>query len=216
MEGSADPVIVEQLAIALPDARQLLTGQYDPPAARRWIMKAIYWYRRLYGPESAPFKELIAFREGFFKNTADPAVVRAKASEFISLVAFLQDGAAKAGSVTASRPSVPPTTRRVFVIHGHDELNTLRLQNMLIDHFKLEVIVITAKPGQSRPIIEKFEEHAKHCTFALALFTPDDLVVKHDEEYRQARPNVIFETGWFVGRLGKERVIILLKEGTKC
>ena len=85
---------------------------------------------------------------------------------------------------------------------------------MLKDHFSLDVVVMTAKPGQSRPIIEKFEENAKNCSFAFALFTPDDLVEKAKEKYHQARPNVIFEAGWFVGRLGKERVMILLKEGT--
>jgi predicted nucleotide-binding protein len=215
VEATNDPVIVEQLASVIPAAQQILAGTYDPPTAMRWYMKSMYWYRRLYGPESAPFKELVALREGLAKKTADPARIRAKVNEFLALVAFLSNGAASASSVTVSRPSAPPNTRRVFVIHGHDELNTLRLQAMLKDHFSLDVIVMTAKPGQSRPIIEKFEENARYCTFAFALFTPDDLVVKSEEKYHQARPNVIFETGWFVGRLGKERVMILLKEGTK-
>jgi len=37
----------------------------------------------------------------------------------------------------------------------------------------------------------------------------------HGKEYAQARPNVIFELGWFYGRLSRERVCILFKEGTK-
>ena len=41
------------------------------------------------------------------------------------------------------------------------------------------------------------------------------MITKRGEEYWQPRPNVIFETGWFVGRLGKERVLILLQEGVK-
>ena len=215
MEATSEKIIVEQLASEIPAAQKILTGTYDQPTAMQWYMKSMNCYRLLYGPESVTIKELVALREGLFKKTADPARIRAKVREFLALVAFLSNGAASPSSVVVSRPSVPPNTRSVFVIHGHDELNTLRLQAMLKDHFSLDVIVMTAKPGQSRPIIEKFEENAKNCTFAFALFTPDDFVAKDDEKYHQARPNVIFETGWFVGRLGKERVIILLKEGTK-
>ena len=214
MDAASDPILVEYLASAIPDAEQILAGNYIPQTAMRWYVKVIYVYRRLYGPESAPYKELIAIREGLARKTADPAQIRAKMREFFSLVTFLRVGADSASSVTVSRPSVLPSTNRVFVIHGHDELNTLRLQTMLKDQFSLDVVVMTARPGQSRPIIEKFEENARNCSFAFALFTPDDQVEKAEEKYHQARPNVIFETGWFVGRLGKERVMILLKEGT--
>lgn len=209
------PVIAERLASVIPEAQKILAGTYDQPTAMRWYMKCFYSYQQLYGLESAPYKELIALREGLIKKTADPARIRAKVNEFFGLVEFLSNGASSTSSVTASRPSTLPNTRRVFVIHGHDELNTLRLQAILKDHFSLDAIVMTAKPGQSQPIIEKFEENAKNCSFAFALFTPDDLVEKNEGKYYQARPNVIFETGWFVGRLGKERVMILLKEGAK-
>ena len=215
MEATKPEIIVEQLASVVPAAQQILSGTYDPHTAMRWYVKATYWYKRLYGPESAPYKELVALREGLVKKTADPVRIGAKVNEFLALVTFLRNGATSASTVIVSRPSTPPNTRRVFVIHGHDELNTLRLQAMLKDHFSLDVIVMTAKPGKSQPIIEKFEENARDCTFAFALFTPDDLVDKSEGRYHQARPNVMFETGWFVGRLGKERVMILLKEGTK-
>ena len=75
------------------------------------------------------------------------------------------------------------------------------------------------KPGMSRHLLTKFEDVAEKCSFAIALFTDDDFVVeeKNDQksEYKQARPNVINEAGWFIGRLGKERLLILLKHGTK-
>jgi predicted nucleotide-binding protein len=44
--------------------------------------------------------------------------------------------------------------------------------------------------------------------------TPDDQVFSRSGEAQQARPNVIFELGWFYGRLGRSRVCILSKRGT--
>ena len=71
------------------------------------------------------------------------------------------------------------------------------------------------EPGKGRTIIEKFEDEAQRATFAFAILTPDDFVSIDGKEYSQARPNVIFELGWFYGRLGRDRVCILFKEGTK-
>ena len=124
---------------------------------------------------------------------------------------------ANAGSlVTASRASLIPTTKNVFIIHGHNELNRLRLCALVQGNFGLNPIVLLDKPGRSAPTIEKFEEQAKNCSFAIALFTADDNVTaKSGNRYDQARPNVIFETGWFVGRLGKDRVLILLQKGAE-
>jgi predicted nucleotide-binding protein len=119
----------------------------------------------------------------------------------------------------ASSPAVeipaPTASRVVFIVHGHDELNLLRLRQLLKQRWALESVVLKEKPGKGRTLIEKFEEEALTATFALALLTPDDLVSTPDSEYPQARPNVIFELGWFYGRLGRGRVCILLAKDTK-
>lgn len=46
------------------------------------------------------------------------------------------------------------------------------------------------------------------------MFTPDDEVASKGESYLQARPNVIYELGWFCGRLDRSGAMLLLKEGT--
>ena len=37
---------------------------------------------------------------------------------------------------------------------------------------------------------------------------------KDGKQYLQARPNVIYELGWFSAKLTRQNVILLLKEGT--
>lgn len=108
-----------------------------------------------------------------------------------------------------------PAARSVFIVHGRDEVNLLRLEKLLQTRWKLDVVIMRDKPAKGRTLIEKFEQEAEHAALAIALFSPDDFVETTDAEYLQARPNVIFELGYFYGQLGRRRVCILLKKGTK-
>ena len=108
-----------------------------------------------------------------------------------------------------------PAVRSVFIVHGRDETNLLRLEKLLQTRWKLDVVIMRDKPGKGRTLIEKFEQEAEHAGLAIALFSPDDFVETPDAEYLQARPNVIFELGYFYGKLDRRRVCILLKKGTK-
>ena len=65
-----------------------------------------------------------------------------------------------------------------------------------------------------KTVIEKFEWYAQKCSYAIAVFTPDDEVTSNGEVYLQARPNVIYEIGWFCGMLERSGAMLLLKEGT--
>lgn len=104
----------------------------------------------------------------------------------------------------------------VFIIHGQDEAKMRELKEIIKDDFDLNPIVLLEKPaGGSKPLIDKFENYAEKCSFAIAVFTPDDKITnKNGETCFQARPNTIYELGWFCGCLGREKVLLLLKEGT--
>ena len=104
---------------------------------------------------------------------------------------------------------------KIFIIHGHDERNLLILEKLLKERWKLTPIILRQLPGKGRTMIEKFEEEAKDIRYAFAIYTPDDFIDVKDSEYCQARPNTIFELGWFYGNKGRHRVCILCKKGTK-
>lgn len=107
-------------------------------------------------------------------------------------------------------------TKDVFIVHGHNEAKLLELEKMLKNEFQLNPIILKDKPNSGLTIIDKFEKYATSCSYAFALFTPDDIVENDSgEKYFQARPNVIFELGWFYANLGRNRVCILEQASEK-
>lgn len=107
----------------------------------------------------------------------------------------------------------PVNNGNVFIIHGHDEAKWRELQQYLKEDFGLNPIVLSEQPDKGMTIIEKFEYYANQCCYAFAMFTPDDVIDNDGNKYFQARPNVIFELGWFCSNLGRDRVCILFKDG---
>lgn len=116
---------------------------------------------------------------------------------------------------TIVEPTGKLMSNDVFVVHGHDEANLNRLKEMLEKEFRLNPIVLKNEPDQSRTVIQKFTDEAQKCSFAFILLTPDDEIHGNSGDYVQARPNVIFELGWFWAKLGPKKVLMLLKKGTK-
>ena len=82
-------------------------------------------------------------------------------------------------------------------------------------NFNITPIILSEKPNRGKTIIEQIELYGMRSAFAFSIFTPDDWVKRNEDEYFQARPNVLFELGWFCGRYGREKVRIIKKKGTK-
>jgi len=114
--------------------------------------------------------------------------------------------------VSDSGVGPPKSTNKIFAIHGHDESARETVARFL-EKLELEPVILHEQPNKGRTIIEKFEEHAD-VRFAVVLLTPDDVGAVKDRksDHRpRARQNVVFEFGYFIGRLGRERVCALAK-----
>ncbi len=213
----AERSVLEKIADATRRVQKAIAGgKLNKSVQLEWISRLLVWLRPFYGKQSQLLQTLDQWRREISKaqlSTEDFASRLEQVEHYL----YSFNAPAMSGSfVLASQPSLIPATKNIFVIHGRDETNQLRLAKLLREDFKLAPVVLFDKPGRSAPTIDKFEQHAQTCSYAIALFTADDNVIaKSGEEYWQPRPNVIFETGWFVGRLGKERVLILLQEGVK-
>lgn len=80
----------------------------------------------------------------------------------------------------------------------------------------LRPVILHEQANKGRTIIEKFEQHAVPCAFAVVLLTPDDHggAAKSNAELRsRARQNVILELGYFVGKLGRHKVAARERSG---
>ena len=113
---------------------------------------------------------------------------------------------------TAEYGNRPLTTKEVFVIHGRDEETKVKVARFL-EQLDLGSVILHEQSNQGRTIIEKFEHHAQ-VGFAVALLTPDDVGALQEDASNlkpRARQNVIFEFGYFIGRLGRNRVCALTK-----
>ncbi len=103
--------------------------------------------------------------------------------------------------------------RKVFVVHGHDG-GAKEAVARFLEKLELRPIVLHEQENAGQTIIEKLEYNAD-VDFAVVLLTPDDVGYPKNtpqDGQPRARQNVIFELGYFVGRLGRKRVCALYRK----
>lgn len=102
--------------------------------------------------------------------------------------------------------------KNIFIIHGHDGELKERLARK-VERQDLDAIILNERVNRGKTIIEKIEKYSD-VKAAICLFTADDLGKAKDETVynKRARQNVVFEAGYFIGKLGRENVIIVADE----
>lgn len=103
--------------------------------------------------------------------------------------------------------------KRVFIVHGHDNEAKQETARTL-EKAGYEAIILHEQPNLGNTIMEKLER----CTdvdYAIVLYTECDLgrakeASEAEEKYR-ARQNVVYEHGYLIGKLGREKVFALVK-----
>lgn len=102
---------------------------------------------------------------------------------------------------------------KIFIVHGHNgELKQSVAR--IVEKQGIEAIILSEQVNQGRTIIEKFEEYSE-VDGAICLFTSDDTGKAKGEstDRLRARQNVVLETGYFMGKLGRNHVVILSDDG---
>jgi len=85
--------------------------------------------------------------------------------------------------------------------------SSLSFENVLVTVWTNGVFIASQYP------LESLEDALNQADFAIAVAHPDDQTVVRGETKRTPRDNVIFELGFFMGRLGRRRTLLVEPRG---
>lgn len=138
-------------------------------------------------------KQLGILVEDIYNNTKDYAAIFSKKSDI------------------ENRKSPIVGIKKVFIVHGRDEAVKQTVARF-IDSLGLKAVILSEQANEGNTIIEKLEANLD-CGFAIVLYTPCDKGKLSGEQKlnNRARQNVLFEHGLVVGRIGRSRVMALVK-----
>lgn len=183
-----------------------------------WIAECEDYISSNYGKESAPWKVYNQFKiealNGNYQDTFD----KEKAHIISALKACLRIAPKYTDNIEIGNTNNKFNLTKVFIVHGHD----IELKNdveLFLKSINLKPIVLHRELDEGLTVIEKFEKHSD-VKYAIILLTPDDIGYMKTEfskgepilEFR-ARQNVIFEFGFFIGKLNRKNVCCIYKDG---
>lgn len=129
----------------------------------------------------------------------DPLMQISPSSEYLRLL----------NTIESSRGGVPLSRNKVFISHGTSKI-WQDLQLFLEGQMQRPTIELAQNANRGRTVIAKLAEAADHCSHAVIVMTGDD---RAEGGAPRVRENVMHEVGYFQGRLGLDRVVLLLEEG---
>ena len=184
------------------------------PKLQAWYTKTVRFLIHKYGKDSYEYE--------IFTNTPFTLSIYSTATPHSSFVEACQNGLKTTQAIfqtyleemTDSNTTISSSKKnynysQVFIAHGHDgELKQSVAR--IIEEQGIEAIILSEKANQGRTIIEKFEDYSD-VGGAICLFTSDDVGrgKKESSDKSRARQNVVFETGYFIGKLGRDHIVIL-------
>jgi predicted nucleotide-binding protein len=183
----------------------------DDPIFRQYVRELVDLFNDALGENSYSIQIVAEFNDGIRNYVGSPSFKGVE--NILSIVRAALTRFTKRPELLVRKDAEANLRHRenVFLIHGRDEAKWRELKDILKSEFRLNPIVLLEQPDAGcRTVIEKFELMLRH----VAVFTPDDEVRFNGEIYLQPRPNVIYELGWFSGKLSRSGVMLLLKEGT--
>jgi len=112
----------------------------------------------------------------------------------------------------SSKEEINP--KKIFVVHGHNNEIKHEVARTL-EKLDLEAIILHEKPNLGRTLINKFTDYSD-VDFAIVIISADDYGYskKDGEGNKKLRPrqNVVFELGFFIAKLGIDKVFPLIED----
>jgi predicted nucleotide-binding protein len=142
----------------------------------------------------------------------------------ISRVALIECSVAEPKQSKTGISEKKPLSKDIFIVHGHSE-EMKQTVARVVTKLGLNPIILHEQANEGRTIIDKFEFNAENIQFAIILLSGDDLAASvkdlegvkdgnvRERLEKRARQNVVFEMGYFAGRLGRNKLFYLLQDG---
>ena len=208
---------IEQLQELLDDVPALKQDGHDSHEFKKWRRNTKVAIAHIFGENSSHVSE-------FNRVSYLPSVIFGRGTDYHgpyvrgldSATALLESmieeireywGEGSVESIDDDVPSDLQRPKEVFIVHGRDD-GTKNTVARFLEDLGLAPVILHEQPDQGRTVIEKFEQYAQ-VDFVVALLTPDDVGALRGSENDlrpRARQNVILELGYFIGKLGRERV----------
>ena len=139
---------------------------------------------------------------------------RSGREQLVNLIeTMIEENEMQDNSLTIDDTQEQANSKKVFIVHGHNDKLKYNVSNWLYS-IGLEPIILHLQPnGGTGSILSKIDANADvRC--AIVLMTGDDEgKSKLEKNYKsRARQNVVFEAGYFIGKLGADKVILLYEE----
>lgn len=218
---------VQRIQSLVDQINELQSRPYDSSDFQKWARSTDLALRNTFGDQHrnvdefssisySPIMVIAGTGDYQFQEPYTAGLKRAKALLY-SMIEEIQEYWSDDGSFkdldlqTESEDMIKISTKSIFVIHGHDELAKESVARY-ISNLGFDPVILHEQGSCSLSMIEKFERHSEAC-FAIALLTPDDVggTVGNTQLKPRARQNVIFELGYFIGKLSRTRVCALTK-----
>lgn len=110
------------------------------------------------------------------------------------------------------------TANSIFIVHGRNESYLHDVERFIERCTDKIPIILGDSPNRGKDLLGKFEENVKESLFAIIIMTGDDegrLKTQMAELRPRARQNVVFELGYCIAKLGRDRVAVLYDPGVE-
>lgn len=193
------------------EATEMISG--DSSLFDAWHKKCEIVISRQFGEKSTELKQFRDIRFSpiiFSTDTPDSEFtdcLNKGLLQAVALINFLSD------ETSDKKSDDKQDKNTVFIVHGHDGELKYKTATLLFK-LGLKYIILHEQKNLGDTIIEKLERCGTKARAAIVLFTPDDFGQAKTEEERQkrARQNVVFEAGYFIGKLGRSNVICVVSD----
>ena len=207
----------EKLAKIIEEMDKLTKTNSADPLFKAWNSKTLRFLEQCFGSNSRYVKDIenLHFRSVFFDEESNQFAYQHDLETAKALLQSYLDELPKPNDEKKDEKS-RSIANKVFIVHGHDGELKEAVARIIEKQNSIEAIILSEKANKGRTIIEKFEDYSD-VNGAVCLFTADDVGrEKSDkEEKARARQNVVFEAGFFMGKLGRDHVVLLADNGVE-